>query len=252
MMGSNNLINQNMSRSGWPFTCSGRNKPIKCLVTIGCIQSFLCVQNWVYNARHKIVVFASCAAFGMQQLCLSDPDPSLKRVSSLDIYIQTSRDKTSRPQDLPMTWDDQPFYFWRQLNAHFTYNLGSPAFKLIEKVRPTQSQCITKGLFFRNLCLKKRRCNPQSVNHLGIAGCQIYALKKLIQLFCMTWGAQFHWFKHGKIYPRKRVFDSFFSKKRIFGGKNCFFLQKQRYFWKKCKKKHVFGQIVRYRGVSLV
>jgi len=23
----------------------------------------------------------------------------------------------------------------------------------------------------------------------GIAGCQIYALKKLIQLFCMTWGA---------------------------------------------------------------
>ena len=57
MMGSNNLTNQNMSRSGWPFTCSGRNKPIKCLVTIGCIQSFLCVQNCVYNARHKIVVF---------------------------------------------------------------------------------------------------------------------------------------------------------------------------------------------------
>ena len=87
MMGSNNLINQNMSRSGWPFTCSGRNKSIKCLVTIGCIQSFLCLQNWVYNARHKIVVFASCAAFGMQQLCLSEPDPSLRRVSSLDIYI---------------------------------------------------------------------------------------------------------------------------------------------------------------------
>ena len=135
MMGSNNLINQNMSRSGWPFTCSGRNKPIKCLVTIGCIQSFLCVQNWVYNARHKIVVFASCAAFGMQQLCLSEPDPSLRRVSSLDIYsiFMTIRDKTSKPQDLPMTWDDQPFYFWRQLNAHFTFNLGSPAFKLIEK-----------------------------------------------------------------------------------------------------------------------
>ena len=123
MMGSNNLINQNMSRSGWPFTCSGRNKPIKCLVTIGCIQSFLCVQNWVYNARHKIVVFASCAAFGMQQLCLSDPDPSLRSVPQ----------NTPRPQDLPLTWDDQPFYFWRQLNAHFTYNLGSPAFKLIEK-----------------------------------------------------------------------------------------------------------------------
>jgi hypothetical protein len=24
---------------------------------------------------------------------------------------------------------------------------------------------------------------------LGIAGCKIYALKKVIQLFCMTWGA---------------------------------------------------------------
>ena len=54
-----------------------------------------------------------------------------------------------------------------------------------------------------------------------------------------------------------------FSQKKMFGGKNCFVLQKQRYFWKKCKcvfennnvflkKKHVFGQIVRYRGVSLV
>ena len=32
MMGSNNLINQNMSRFGWPFACSGRNKSIKCLV----------------------------------------------------------------------------------------------------------------------------------------------------------------------------------------------------------------------------
>ena len=158
---------------------------------------------------------------------------------ALTFIFMTSRDKTSKPQNLPMTWDDQPFYFWRQLNAHFTYNLGSPAFKLIEKVRPTQSQCITKGLFFRNLCLTKRRCNPQSVNHLGIAGCQIYALKKLIQLFCMTWGAQFHWFKHGKIYPRKRVFDSFFSKKEslaektVFSSKTTVFLEKMQVFFEK-------------------
>ena len=48
MMGSNNLINQNMSRSGWPFTRSGRKKTIKCLVTIGCIQSFLCAKLGVY------------------------------------------------------------------------------------------------------------------------------------------------------------------------------------------------------------
>ena len=52
---------------------------------------------------------------------------------ALTFIFMTIRDKTSKPQDLPMTWDDQPFYFWRQLNAHFTYNLGSPAFKLIEK-----------------------------------------------------------------------------------------------------------------------
>ena len=136
-----------------------------------------------------------------------------------------------------MTWDDQPFCFWRQLNAHFTYNLGSPAFKLIEKVRPTQSQCITKGLFFRNLCLKKRRCNPQSVNHLGIAGCQIYALKKVDPIVLHDLGRfshQFHWLKHGKIYPRKCVLDSFyFSKihflweKTVFSSKTTVFLKKK-------------------------
>ena len=110
MMGSNNLINQNMSRPGWPFTRSGRKKTIKCLVTIGCIQSFLCAKLGVYiqNARHKIVVFASRTAFAMQQLCLSEPDPSLRRVSSFDMFFH---DKTSKPQGLPMTWDDHPFYF---------------------------------------------------------------------------------------------------------------------------------------------
>ena len=36
---------------------------------------------------------------------------------------------------------------------------------------------------------EKRRCNPQSVNDLGIAGFQNYSLKKLIQLFCIIWGA---------------------------------------------------------------
>ena len=136
MMGSNNLINQNMSRSGWPFTRSGRKKTIKCLVTIGCIQSFLCAKLGVYiqNARHKIVVFASRTAFAMQQLCLSEPDPSLRRVSSFDMFFH---DKTSKPQGLPMTWDDHPFYFWRQWNAQFTYNLESLTFKFIaKKVNP--------------------------------------------------------------------------------------------------------------------
>ena len=46
---------------------------------------------------------------------------------------------------------------------------------------------------------------------------------------------QFHWLRHGKIYPRKCVLDSFFFKKYIFFGKKLFFLQKQRYFWKNDK-----------------
>jgi len=183
---------------------------------------------------------------------------------ALTFIFMTIHDKTSKPQDLPMTWDDQPFYFWRQLNAHFTYNLGSPAFKLIEKVRPTQSQCITKGLFFRNLCLTKRRCNPQSVNHLGIARCQIYALKKLIQLFCMIWGASAINFIdlnmeksiQGSVcltvFSQKIIF---FGEKTVFSSKTTVFLKNGKCFFENNNfswKKHVFGQIVRYWGVSLV
>jgi hypothetical protein len=41
---------------------------------------------------------------------------------------------------------------------------------------------------------------------------------------------QFHWLKHGKIYPRKCVLDSFFLKNTFSLGKKLFFLQKQRYF----------------------
>ena len=116
MMGSNNLINQNMSRFGWPFTCSGRNKSIKCLV-LG--------DDWMYlkfplvlNARHKIVVFASCAAFGMQQLCLSEPDPSLRRVSSLDIYIHDNS--------------------WQNIQTpRFANDLGWSAFLFLKAVKRT-------------------------------------------------------------------------------------------------------------------
>ena len=108
---------------------------------------------------------------------------------ALTFVFMTIHDKTSKPQDLPMTWDDQPFYFWRQLNAHFTYNLGSPAFKFIEKQGQPRANVSLKDCFSGIYGCKKRHCNPQSVNHLCIAGCQIYALKKLIQLFCMTWGA---------------------------------------------------------------
>ena len=47
MMGSNNLINQNMSRSGWPFTRSGREKPSSVWWRLDVFKvSF--VQNWGY------------------------------------------------------------------------------------------------------------------------------------------------------------------------------------------------------------
>ena len=65
----------------------------------------------------------------------------------LTFVFMTIHDKTPKPQDLPMTWDDQPFYFWRQLNAHFTYNLGSPAFKFIEKQGQPRANVSLKDCF---------------------------------------------------------------------------------------------------------
>ena len=50
---------------------------------------------------------------------------------------------------------------------------------------------------------------------------------------------QFHWFKHGKIYPRKCVLDSFFSKIHFLWEKHVFFFKNngmfekwQVFFWK--------------------
>ena len=129
MMGSNNLTNQNMSRPGWPFTCSGRNKSIKCLVTIGCIQSFL----WYKMHDTKLLFLLHAPPLECNSCALANLTHHWGESPALTFIFMTIHDKTSKPQDLPMTWDDQPFYFWRQLNAHFTYNLGPPAFKFIEK-----------------------------------------------------------------------------------------------------------------------
>ena len=105
--------------------------------------------------------------------------------------------------------------------------------------------------------MKKRRCNPQSVNHLGIARCQIYALKKLIQLFCMTWGASAIDFIdlnmeksiQGSVcltvfsqkiifFGEKTVFSSkttvFLKNGKCFFENNNFFLKKT-CFWSNCK-----------------
>ena len=43
---------------------------------------------------------------------------------------------------------------------------------------------------------------------------------------------RFHWFKHGKIYPRKCVLDRFFSKNHFLWGKNCFFFKNNGIFGK--------------------
>ena len=66
---------------------------------------------------------------------------------ALTFIFMTIHHKTSKPQGLPMTWDDQPFYFWRQLNAHFAYNLGSPAFKFIEKQGQPRANVSLKDCF---------------------------------------------------------------------------------------------------------
>ena len=84
---------------------------------------------------------------------------------------------------------------------------------------------------------EKKALQPTVSQSLRITGCQIYALKKLIQLFCMTWGASAINFIGLKMEKsiQGSVCLTVFSQKKIFGGNNCFFLQKQRYFWKNGK-----------------
>jgi len=74
---------------------------------------------------------------------------------------------------------------------------------------------------------------------LGIAGCQIYALKKVIRLFCMTgrFSHQFHWLKHVKSIQGSVCLTVFFSKihflwkKLFFSSKTTVFLKKWQVFF---------------------
>ena len=93
-------------------------------------------------------------------------------------------------------------------------------------LQPTVSQSLAH-YWMSNLCPEK--VDPIVLHDLG------------------RFSHQFHWFKDGKIYPRKCVFDSFFSKKKslgettvfffknngIFGKMASVFLKTTRFFWKK-------------------
>ena len=78
-------------------------------------------------------------------------------------------------------------------------------------LQPTVSQSLAH-CWMSNLCPEK--VDPIVLHDLG------------------RFSHQFHWFKHGKIYPRKCVCLTAFSQKKNLWGKKLFFLQKQRYVWK--------------------
>ena len=122
--------------------------------------------------------------------------------------------------------------------------------KLLKKIVPPQSQCITRGVFPNLFCKKIMQSNPQLINHLGLCRFQMYLMEIIVPIVlhdCGLSSHQFPWHKNEKSLPgsmclilseKIQWFDDIFG---YFWNKDIFF-ERTMCFEKQCclKTKHVF------------
>ncbi len=76
--------------------------------------------------------------------------------------------------------------------------------KLLKKIVPPQSQCITRGVFPKSILQKIMQSNPQLINHLGLCRFQMYLMEKIVPIVlhdCGLSSHQFPWHKNEKSLP---------------------------------------------------
>ena len=164
----------------------------------------------------------------MQQLCLSDFRCNmLTHHSGVSPALtfppwQTSHIQAKKNNDLGCS----VFIFFKVVTSKSYLYIGVlQPLKLLKKIVPPQSQCITRGVFPNLFLQKNMQSYPQLINHLGLCRFQMYLMEIIAPIVlhdCGLSSHQFPWHKHETISPRKYVFDIIWKNTMVWS-----------YFWNK-------------------